>query len=164
MQKCWKCADGELSVDSKSSIWVFKNKTCQIFITSWYDSEKGPMTEIVYESSKRQIIIDCLEKKPNKLFYEPKYFDEASTKVIKICETLLNMDQDSSDYFLVTPLQESLEKMIEHLSNIKCFHAYHGNGLFFGLSVSRSRKTKFLETVPRRCMEFPGTRLDSLSD
>lgn len=169
MQKCWKCANGELSIDSDSEIWVYESKSCRISITAWYNSKKGPMTEIVFEfdkDGKKQVIIECLETKYNRLLSEPKYYEveDSAKNVMEICDILLKIDTNSSEYWMVSSLQECVKNLANKLTNSKCFHVYHGNGLFFGMSKSISGKMKFLDSIPRRCMEFPGSRLDSIAD
>lgn len=162
-EKCWKTEEGELYFDLTSHIWAFINGSRKIFITSWRDTKKGPMTEVVLEDEEKQVIIEILEKKFNEELYLSEQADKAMKKVMELCKIISSIDTKGTGYFMISSLIPCVEELIRRLSNeIKGIHTYYGNGLFFGMTKNKFGKIQKLDEISRRCMEFPGTRFDSL--
>ncbi len=162
-EKCWKTKKGELYFSFTSNTWSFINDSRKVFITSWRDTEKGPMTEVVLEDGKNQVILEILEKEFNEELYLPEQPDETMKKVMDLCQTISIIDTGRTDYWMTSSLISCMKKLIQQSSGkIKCIHAYYGNGLFFGMKMNIFGKIKKLDSIPGRCMEFPGTRLDTV--
>lgn len=162
-EKCWKTEEGELYFDLTSHIWAFINGSRKIFITSWRDTKKGPMTEVVLEDEEKQVIIEILEKKFDEDLYLSEQADKAMKKVMELCKIISSIDTTGTGYFMISSLIPCVEELTQRLSNeIKGIHTYYGNGLFFGMIKNKFGKIQKLDSIPSRCMEFPGSRLDSL--
>ena len=162
-EKCWKTEEGELYFDLTSHIWAFINGSRKIFITSWRDTKKGPMTEVVLEDEEKQVIIEILEKKFDEELYLSEQADKAMKKVMELCKIISSIDTKGTGHFMISSLIPCVEELTQRLSNeIKGIHTYYGNGLFFGMIKNKFGKIQKLESIPSRCMEFPGSRLDSL--
>lgn len=168
--KSWKNTVGKLELDSENGTWRFtSNKGKKVIdISSWRTTEKGDMTEIFLEDSKwkKEIIIEMIEKNFNDEFFSPKNPDETADKIMELCGSLLSIDTTRTAYNMASSLYNCLEKLLTEpfLRNVKCMHVYYGNGLFFGVKRIQYNKAKRIECIPKRCMEFPGTRLDSIAD
>lgn len=168
-EKCWKTEEGELYFDLTSHIWAFINGSRKIFITSWRATQKGPMTEVVledeYEDEEKQVIIEILEKKVNEELFLSEQANKAMKKVMELCKIISSIDTKNTDYHMISSLIQCVEKLTQLLSNeIKGIHTYYGNGLFFGMKKNIFGKIKKLDSIPRRCMEFPSSHLDSFLD
>lgn len=169
-EKCWKTEDGELYFSFICNTWTFTNGSRRTFITSWRDTKKGPITEIVLEDNeddneKEFVIIEILEKKFNKELYLPRQVDETMKKVMEICKIISNIDTECTEYHRISSLLPCIQELIQRLSDeIKGIHVYYGNGLFFGMRKNRLGKIEKLNLIPSRCMEFLGSRLDSIAD
>ncbi len=162
-EKCWKTEEGELSFDFTSSIWAFINGSRKIFITSWRGTKKGPMTEIFLKDGEKEVIIEILEKKFNEELFLPEQADETMKKVIELCKTISSIDTSCTKYWMLSSLIPCVKELTQRLSDeIKGIHTYYGNGLFFGMRMNKFGKIQKLDSIPSRCMEFPGTRLDTL--
>lgn len=164
-EKCWKTEEGELYFDFTSYIWVFINGSRKISIISWRDTKKGPMTEIVLKDEEKQVIIEILEKKFNEELYFPEQADETMKKVMELCRTISSIDTKGTGYFMISSLIPCVQELTQRLSDeIKGIHTYYGNGLFFGMMRNKFGKIQKIDSIPSRCMEFPGSRLDSIVD
>ncbi len=164
-EKCWKTEEGELYFDFTSHIWAFINGSRKIFITSWRVTQKGPMTEVVLEDEEKQVIIEILEKKFNEELYLPKQADETMKKVMELCKIISSIDTEGNVYWMISSLTPCVQKLMQQFSDdIKGIHTYYGNGLFFGMRKNIFGKIQKLNSIPSRCMEFPGSRLDSILD
>lgn len=162
-EKCWKTEEGELYFDLTSHIWAFINGSRKIFITSWRDTKKGPMTEVVLNDEEKQVIIEILEKKFNEELYLSEQADKAMKEVMELCKIISSIDTKGTGNFMISSLIPCVEELIRRLSNeIKGIHTYYGNGLFFGMTKNKFGKIQKLDEISGRCMEFPGTRFDSL--
>ena len=168
--KSWKNTVGKLELDSENSTWSFTSSKREkvISINSWRITEKGYMTEIFLEDSvwKQEIIIEMIEKNFNDEIFLPENPDETADKIMELCGSLLSIDTTHTAYNMASSLYNCLEKLFTEpfLRNVKCMHVYYGNGLFFGVKRIQHNKVKRIGCIPKRCMEFLGTRLDSIAD
>ena len=170
--KCWESEIGKLELDLSNSTWCFTNRFGSqrvIFINSWQMTAKGPITEIMLQNSEKEkrIIFEMIERNFNKEIFLPENSDEMADKIMKLCETVLSIDTSTSEYHIGSSVYSCAEELLtEKLfdKNVKCIHVYYGNGLFFGIRKDWFNKVKRIDSIPKRCMEFPGTRLDSISD
>lgn len=161
---CWKGKEGELFFDSSSCIWTFVCDSRKITIISWADTQKGPMTELTILSAGKKIIIEVIERKFNTELYSPVKAEESAKKVLELCSVLSSIDMTSVPYWMILSLHPRIEEVAKQFVRAKSIHAYYGNGLFFGIKINLFGKVKRLDSIPGRCMEFPGTRLDSIVD
>lgn len=163
---CWKTEKGELHFNFISNIWTFSGSRYSgplwISIISSPDTKKGPITEIVLENERKQVIIEILEKKFNKELYLSKQLDKTMKKVMEICRIVSNIETELTDYGMISSLNSCVQELMQWYSDgIKEVHTYYGNGLFFGMRKNIFGKTKMLNSIPSRCMQFPGSRIDS---
>lgn len=162
-EKCWKTKKGKLYYNFTSHIWAFISGSRKIFITSWSGTQKGPMTEIVLKTEKKQVIIEILEKKFNEELYLPEQADKTMKKVMKLCRIVSSIETEMTDYWMTSSLTSCVQELMRwDFEEIKGIHTYYGNGLFFGMRKNIFGKTEMLNSIPSRCMEFPGSRLDSV--
>lgn len=162
-EKRWKTQKGELYFDFTSNIWAFISDSRKIFITSWRGTKKGPMIEIVLENEKKQVIIEILEKNFNEELYLPEQADETMKKVMELCRIISSIETERTDYWMFSSLTSCVQELMRWESaEIKGIHTYYGNGLFFGMKKNIFGKTEMLNSIPSRCMEFPGSRLDTV--
>lgn len=168
--KSWENTVGELELDSENCTWRFTSRIGKkvILINSWRTTEKGDMTEIFLKDFdwNKEIIIEMIEKKFNDEFYSPKNPKETANKIMELCKTLLSVETERTINNMYSSLYHCLEKLLteQTSSNVKCMHVYYGNELFFGIRRNRFNKPKRIDCIPKRCLEFPGTRLDSIAD
>ena len=82
---------------------------------------------------------------------------------MELCKIISSIDTKGTGHFMISSLIQCVEELTQRLSNeIKGIHTYYGNGLFFGMIKNKFGKIQKLDSIPSRCMEFPGSRLDSL--
>ena len=63
----WQNENGKLELDRAECTWRFgANDGRNVYITTWEDSRKGPMTEVVLEYNGKDIIIELLKKNSTK--------------------------------------------------------------------------------------------------
>ena len=121
------------------------------------------MTEIVLKTEKKQVIIEILEKKFNEELYLPEQADKTMKKVMKLCRIVSSIETEMTDYWMTSSLTSCVQELMRwDFEEIKGIHTYYGNGLFFGMRKNIFGKTEMLNSIPSRCMEFPGSRLDSV--
>lgn len=162
-EKYWQNDEGELTFDLTANIWAFTSESRMVVITSWRNTKKGPMTEVVLEDGKKQVILEIIEKNFNEEWFSPKQSDKTAEKIMELCSAILTIDTSGAEYWIISSLRPCVEKLMEH-SRIKCIHAYYGNGLFFGMTKNKIGQIKKMDTLPNRSMEFPATRYDCISD
>lgn len=160
-EKCWKCDEGELTLDLMSNIWYFCSGSRQVWITPWRKTEKGPMTEVVVSEEETEVILEILEKDFKKEWYSPKQPDETADDVMELCKDILSIDLSGTDYARSSSLRHFVQQIMQ-LRKIKGIHVYYGNGLFFGMIRNLIGQIKELDRISKRCMVFPATRIDSL--
>lgn len=164
-EKCWKNEKGELILDLTVNIWVFTNESRNVVITTWANTKKGgPITEVVLEDGKKQVILEILEKNFNEELFSPKNPDKTAEKVMELCDTILTIDTSGSEYWIILSLRRCVKNLMEQLNTVKGIHAYYGNGLSFGMTRNKFGQIKKMDAIPSRSMEFPATRLDSIMD
>lgn len=155
-EKHWKTAYGDLFFDSNSSIWVLKKDSRTITVIAWKGGPKGPMLELVLREKDRQVIFEILEKTFDKELFEPKIPNKAAEKVMKLCRIICSHSE--------TSIFSCTKELLQQFPNeqFMAVHTYYGNGLFCGMKRTLLGKIKNLKFLPCRCMNNPGTRLDTL--
>ena len=161
--KHWKGKDGDLSFDPKWEQWTFSCASRRITITPWADTSKGPMTELYLSSSNHRIIMEFLDRRFSKELCSPDQPDKTATKVMELIKVLAGIDMEDccSPYWLINSLTSCIDEVAKHFDGARFVHVYYGTGLAYGIKITRFGKPKKLDAIPGRCLEFPGTRLDS---
>lgn len=131
-ESCWKTEEGELNFDYTSHIWAFISGPRKIFITSWSDTQKGPMTEFVLEDGEKRVSIEILEDKFNEELHSPEQVDETMEKVVELCRIISRIDTKGTIYWMIVSLKACANELRQQFSDqIKDIHTYYGNGRFF---------------------------------
>lgn len=144
--------DVKIILDEEAKIWRVRYYCREIVITTWENTGKGPLTEIVLFYNNRMVaIFELLEYQFRKELFEaddPEFDDVLK----KIYFTVLNHTR-MEEYYFENSISITAGLLLENLE-AKEIHVYYGMGLFFRILPGR----KHISKIERRCHLYPGTR------